>query len=166
MELEIRRATPEQAALASAILTEAAAWLIGRGEKLWEPEWLTPEKLRPVAERGELYLAWLEGEPVGTITLQWEDEPFWPDVPAGESAFFHKLAVRRGVAGHGVSRALVGWALEQARAAGKRYLRMDCAAERPKLRAFYESLGFEYHSDWWLGSFHAARYQLELSGGP
>jgi len=39
---------------------------------------------------------------------------------------------------------------------------MDCAAERPKLRAFYGSLGFEYPSDRWLGSFHAARYQMPL----
>lgn len=34
--MQAQTATPEQAALASAIVTEAATWLIERGEKLWE----------------------------------------------------------------------------------------------------------------------------------
>lgn len=160
--IEIRQATPGEAALASEILSEAASWLIERGEPLWPLDSLTPEKFRPVAERGELYLAWLEGEAVGTISFQWEDQPFWPEAPAGESAFFHKLAVRRKAAGQGVAQALIAWAIEKARAAGMKYLRMDTAFERPKLRAVYEKLGFQYAGEKIVGPFHVALYELAL----
>lgn len=160
--IEIRQATPDEAVIASEILTEAASWLIERSEPLWPLDSLTPEKFGPVAERGELYLAWLEGEAVGTISFQWEDKPFWPDVPAGESAFFHKVAVRRKAAGQGVAQAMIAWATEKARVAGMKYLRMDTAFERPKLRAVYEAMGFEYVGEKQVGQFHVALYELPL----
>ena len=42
--------------MASEILTEAACWLIERGEPLWQPEDLRAELLRPLVETGSLHL--------------------------------------------------------------------------------------------------------------
>jgi GNAT superfamily N-acetyltransferase len=157
----ILRATLADLPAASDILTEAAHWLISINQPLWKPEHVTPEKLLPHAQAGELHLALLDGEPVGTMLLQREDPTYWPHVPAGESAFVHRLAVRRSVAGQGVSRALLDFAETTARAAGKRYLRLDCAT-RPKLRLFYESAGFLPVGQRDMGTYLTALYEKPL----
>lgn len=159
--LEIVCAEPCELKEVCSIMQEAASWLSDSGRQLWTPEQLTPEKLQPLVEAGELYLAKHNGVAMGTMILQWTDRGFWPDVPGGESAFLHKLAVRRSVAGKGVSNAMVAWARATAAQKGKKYLRLDCA-DRRKLREFYESVGFEFHSKRDMGSFHVARYQLIL----
>lgn len=132
------------------------------GQPLWNPVQFTEEWALGAVERGELYLGCQGDEAVGTITFQYEDKTYWPDVLEGESAFFHKLAVRRSAAGSGVSKVLVNWAIEKARAEGKPYLRMDTHFERPKLRAFYESLGFECVGEKTVGEFYVALYEMRL----
>jgi len=148
--------------VASAIVQEAASWLAATGRAMWGPEDYTPEALRPSIEAGELYLAKVNGEPVGTMILQWEDPVYWPDVPRGESAFVHRLAVKRSAAGKGISGALLDWAKGAARQAGRKYLRLDCDPERPRLCAFYESAGFVRHSVRPIEGYLVVRYQLVL----
>jgi len=161
--LRIVQATPADVQVASSILQEAARWLVDTGREMWYPYELTPEQLSPPAEAGELYLAKLDGVPVGTMIFQWDDQLFWPDVPAGESAFFHRLAVRRSVAGQGVSTAMIEWAKAMAAKAGKKYLRLDTDAIRPKLCAIYESFGFNLHSTRQMGRFSVARYEMRIT---
>jgi len=55
---------------------------------------LTFDAITPAISRGEVHLARINGAEVGTFMLQWEDKDFWPDVPMGESAILHRLAVR------------------------------------------------------------------------
>jgi hypothetical protein len=57
---------------------------------------------------------------------------------------------------------MILWAIEKAKAAGMKYLRMDTAFDRPKLRALYESLGFEYVGEKTVGQFHVALYQMPI----
>lgn len=160
--IQILQASPEQAHLAVEILLEAVYWLNAKGEPLWQPDELPLEKFVATAERGELFLAFLEGEAVGTLTFQLEDKPFWPKLKYGESTFFHKVAVRRRVAGQGIARAMIEWAIERSRALGVSHLRMDTAFARPKLRAFYEDLGFVYAGDKMVWPHHVALYELPL----
>ncbi len=160
--VEIARARPGEEEAASAILQEAARWLAATGREMWDPEDFAPDTLRTAASAGELYLARLNGEPVGTMVLQWEDPVFWPEVTAGDSAFVHRLAVKRSVAGTGVSRALLAYAERAARRAGRKYLRLDTDPARPRLCAFYESAGFVRHSVTTVGRYVIARYELAL----
>jgi GNAT superfamily N-acetyltransferase len=152
--------------VASAIVREAASWLAATGRAMWGPEDYTPEALTPAIEAGELYLARVGGEPVGAMILQWEDPLYWPDVPAGESAFVHRLAVRRSVAGKGIAQALLEWAERAARQAGRKYLRLDCDPDRQRLCAFYESAGFVRHSVKRVEGYVVARYQMALDTNP
>ena len=85
-----------------------------------------------------------------------------PDVPQTESAFVHRLAVRRRFAGGGISSALLDWAVERARLLGRDYLRLDCEASRPRLRAFYERFGFRHHSDREVGPYYVSRYEYKV----
>lgn len=161
--LEIARAELADAGVASDVLLEAARWLAETGREMWYPAELTPDKLQPLVEAGELYLARLDGVPVATVVLQWEDREFWPDVAEGESAFLHRLAVRRSVAGTGVSTAIFAWAKAAAAATGRTYLRLDCDGMRPSLCRFYESAGFRLHSRRRMGRYLVARYEMRVS---
>jgi GNAT superfamily N-acetyltransferase len=162
MKIEIRRAGVPDTASVSAVLLEAAEWLRARGMPMWRADELAPERISADVAHGDFFLAECTGEIAGTVKFQLRDDLFWPDLPADEAAFVHRLAVRRRYAGGSVTSALLGWAAERARAQSRRYLRLDCEASRPRLRAVYERLGFHHHSDRAVGPYFVARYELEL----
>jgi GNAT superfamily N-acetyltransferase len=146
----------------SSILSEAAEWLISKGEKLWEPEEVSFEAIGGDVNEGMYSFAVIGERNAGCYRFQTKDIEFWDDVLHDDSAFIHRVAVRREFAGLGVAHTMIGDAKERARALGKRYLRLDCA-DRPKLRAVYERQGFIFHSIRQREPFNVARYQFEIS---
>ena len=159
MSLSIRQAGPGDAAAIEAVLAEAARWLEDAGMPMWLPDEITTAGIAADVARGLFFVAECDGDAAGTIRFQLEDLLFWPDVPHDDSAFVHRLAVRRRFAGHGIASALLRWAVERAAELGKRYLRLDCEAARPKLRRVYEDFGFRWHSDRQVGPHFVARYE-------
>jgi GNAT superfamily N-acetyltransferase len=145
--LTVRTATAEEVDLALELLDEAAAWTAAIGQ----PNWPTPFPRRRVianAEAGELYLASVAGNVVGTVTLLWEDAFFWGDDGTdGRAGYVHRLAVRRTNAGTGLGARLLAWADEQVRAAGRSRLRLDVGSHNRPLRRYYERVGFAYVRD-------------------
>jgi protein-tyrosine phosphatase len=91
-----------------------------------------------VLERGEFYLARVDGEAVGTVALLWQDAAFWGERPP-DAGYVHALAVRRAHAGDGLGAKLLDWAEQQAAGAEREYLRLDCPAENVELRGYYEA---------------------------
>ena len=140
------------------ILIEVAKWLSSIGQPLWKPESLVASRIFPAPDAGIVYLATIDGKPAGTFLLQNEDPVIWSDVPRGEAYYLHKLAVRRRFANQGLARQMLDFAVNETRAAGRRFLRLDCAP-RPKLCRVYESAGFQFHSDRIMGTFQVRRYQ-------
>jgi GNAT superfamily N-acetyltransferase len=163
MSIEVRQAVPADVDTVSAILVEAATWLEGRNMRMWRANELLPERISKDVDEGLFFLAEHTGESAGTIKFQLSDMEFWPDVPENESAFIHRLAVRRRFAGGTVSSALLSWALERTASLGRRYLRLDCEASRPQLRAVYERFGFQHHSDRQVGPYFVSRYEFALA---
>jgi GNAT superfamily N-acetyltransferase len=162
VELDVRRATETELSLVSEVLNEAAAWLDERGEGIWQTDELSPTTLAEEVRAGFYYLGFDARVAAGVLRLTLEDPLFWPEAGPGEAAYVHRLAVRRAFAGTGVSSALLSWAASEAKRRGCSYLRLDCIASRPKLRALYERFGFRHHSDWRVGPYHVARYELGL----
>jgi GNAT superfamily N-acetyltransferase len=153
----IRQALPGDAETVSSILLEAAEWLRERDIPMWRADELSPERIAIDVAEGCFFLARSGGEAVGTIKFQLQDTLFWPDTPAGEAAFVHRLAVRRAFAGGQLSAQLLRWA---ARNLARKFLRLDCEASRPRLRAVYERHGFRHHSDRQVGPYFVSRYEL------
>ena len=118
--------------------------------------------MAPDVEGGLFVLASVDGEPAAVAKFQLSDPEFWPAQPSGESTFIHRLAVRRRYARTGVSSALIDWAVERTRSIGRQYLRLDCDALRPRLRAFYERRGFIFQSEIEVGPHHVARYERRV----
>jgi GNAT superfamily N-acetyltransferase len=162
MHLAIRQAEAADTHVVSEILLEAANWLQREGMPMWRDDELVSERLVQDVNTGLFFLAESGGEAVGTLKFQCSDTVFWPDVQQDESAFVHRIAVRRRFSGTGTSSALLEWAAERAHSLGRRYLRLDCEASRPRLRAVYERFGFRHHSDRHVGPYYVSRYELLL----
>jgi GNAT superfamily N-acetyltransferase len=159
---KVRQAVAEDVKIVSSILREAAAWLDSRGTPMWRANELSAARVRRDVGNGLFFLAKHDGDPAGTIKFQLSDPEFWPDVPQDEAAFIHRLAVRRRFAGGAVSSALMAWAAERTRSIGRGFLRLDCEASRPRLRAVYEAFGFRHHSDRQVGPYFVSRYELRV----
>jgi GNAT superfamily N-acetyltransferase len=162
MQLSIRPAGPQDITIVADILREAARWLEESGRAMWRQGELLPGAVAADVHSGLFFLAAWDGEPTGTIRYQLEDPLFWPDVPQHDSAFVHRLAVRRRFAGGEVSSALLLWAIARTYSLGRRYLRLDCEASRLRLRAVYERIGFRFHSDKQVGPYFVARYEYDV----
>jgi RimJ/RimL family protein N-acetyltransferase len=159
----IRQASPAEAGIVASILTEAAEWLAERGEPLWKAGELAPESLAKDAADGLFYLVWIGDDAAGVFKMQDEDPIFWPDHPQGEAIYLHRIAVRRQHAGGKVLDALIGFARQATIASGRRFLRLDCEASRPKLCAVYEKRGFVKHSERQVGPYFVARFEMETT---
>jgi GNAT superfamily N-acetyltransferase len=160
-DLCISPATPDQIPQAHAIFLNVIQWLNTLGQPLWTPAQVAPDLLLKYVQTGELHLAHLNQTPIGAFLLQYQDPFAWPDVPAGQSAFIHKLAVIRSHAKSGIALSMLDWSRQKAASQGKRFLRLDCAP-RPRLCAFYEKAGFTRHSERQAGPYTLVRYQMEL----
>lgn len=161
--MAIRQAGAQETGKISEVLREAARWLEQCGKAMWRDNELLPERILADVQAGLFYFAECQNKTAGVIKFQLEDALFWPDVPPESSAFVHRLAVKREFAGGGVSSAMLLWAAERARSLDRKYLRLDCEASRPKLRAVYEKFGFRHHSDRQVGPYFVSRYELEIT---
>jgi predicted N-acetyltransferase YhbS len=128
-----------------ALLDEATVWVGERGYEQW-PLPFPRDELAAAVERGDVYVAELDGEVVATVTLLWDDPMYWGNGPP-DAAYVHKLAVSRACAGQRIGSAIVEWADATAAAAGRQFLRLDCLGDNPRIRAYYEQLGFEHRGD-------------------
>lgn len=159
----VRQAVPTDAATVQGMLEEAARWVDALGVVMWDEGELASARVDREIAAGLFFIAEIDGDPAGAVCFQLEDQLFWPDLAGDDSAFLHRLVVRRRYKGHGVSTALMQWAVSRARSIGKTYLRLDTDASRPKLRQLYEGFGFQFHSFRQVGAYYVARYLYPLT---
>jgi GNAT superfamily N-acetyltransferase len=126
------------------ILYEAARWLSSRGINQWPIDGFPRELIAGDISRGEVYLAKRERRAVGTFTLQWSDELFWPGATE-EAGYIHRIAVRRDARGLGVE--LLKFAERATAATGRKLLRLDCFSGNVALCNYYERAGFVRRAD-------------------
>ena len=144
-ESELRVAASSEPELSAAIIEEVAAWGEAEGMPSWSPGSFTgPEsvgvsRLRGDIANGGLYLIWRREHPIGTFSLLESDPIYWPD--GGDAAMYlHRFAVSRGAAGAG--RFAVTWCLRETQRRGRSHVRLDCLADNPRIRRYYERFGF------------------------
>lgn len=158
--MQIRLATPSDSDAICAILKDAASWLEERGMPLWPSSMFNSADIASEMSEHAYYVVDSDDRyAAGCFRFQWSDPDFWPDVPPCDSAFIHRVAIRRSFAGQGLSKMMLDHAKSIVRKSSLSFLRLDCAADRPKLRQVYEQNGFIWHSNRKIGDFSAARYE-------
>jgi protein-tyrosine phosphatase len=166
--LRFRAIAPEELDRVIALLESVSRW----EEELGLPHpWPRPfprERLTEAAERGEVYSIEDEaGTMLGTLTLQWEDLPFWGPRPP-DAGYVHRLAVRREHAGRSIGRRALEWAGTQTRARGRPFLRLDCLVESTRLHQYYGAAGFLPAGEAVVGGLPCRLFEkrLDPSGSP
>ena len=91
--------------------------------------------------RGGLWLAGDADAPIGCVALR-PIEHAIDDVAAGDAAELKRLYVAPAARGSGLGRHLAQTAIEHARNAGYRAIKLDTLARMDAARALYASLGF------------------------
>ena len=145
-----------------AVLEEAAEWLVSKGiVGPWRPGFFSRQAFADQIARDEVYVSRLGEETVGTITLQWEDELFWPG-SSSDAGYVHKLAVRPAYLGRGFGLQMLEWASRTAALARKKCLRLNCLATNTKIRDYYEKAGFTHLNDVEVAGWKFSLYQKNL----
>jgi protein-tyrosine phosphatase len=160
--LRFRAARASDVAVACRILTEATDWEESQGFPAPWPRPFPPEPLLAASERGELFLVEdPAGSPVGTITLQWADVPFWGERPP-DAGYVHRLAIRRHYGGQAIGRRMIEWAGVRTRERGRFKLRLDCLTASEPLHEYYRSLGFQRVGEVTQGGFPCTLFEKPL----
>jgi GNAT superfamily N-acetyltransferase len=143
--VHVRIATVGDVDIVGALMDEATAWVNGLGHEQW-PRPFPRDELAAAVERGEIFVAEEDGDPIATVTVLDADPVYWGERPP-DALYVHKLVVRRDRAGRGLGADPVAWVDARAAECGRRFLRLDCLRDDPGIRAYYERLGFEHQRD-------------------
>lgn len=147
---------------ASEVLTEVAQDLISKGQELCQLERFTPVALKRELVPDTLVTGHISEKPIAVMVLVFHDPLFWPNIKPDESSFVHKLAVLPEYRGQGLAAEMLEHAATQTLAKGINVTRLDCAAERSKLRAFYKKLGYKNVGERQVGPHRAALFEKHL----
>lgn len=139
----IRRATPADVPVLTQIRNDAHAKKVAHGDYAWgkEGDGFSEGWVLNSLSRRAVYVLEQDGSPVGTFSLDWEDEAYW-GVQAPVAGYLHGLSVRKGFNGLGLGRFVIDWCTHQVRQQDRRFVRLGCDARNTRLCAYYESLGF------------------------
>ncbi|MFL5798859.1 MAG: GNAT family N-acetyltransferase [Actinomycetota bacterium] len=168
-ELVIRRAGSAEVDQAARVLEDAIEWAAELGFDSWPPgtfsdpgAWGHGRLLEALDSHG-LFLARRAGETLATFSLLPEDQLFWPDA-VDDGLYLHRFAVRRAHPGAGIGAQCLQFMREEVGRAGHRFLRLDCLAENPGIRRYYERAGFEHRGDTVVNDMRFSLYELDASG--
>lgn len=147
---------------AAAMLSQTVECLNQQGQPLWTKEQVSLPELKQCYPQGSLYFAKQDQHVVGVIFLVDTDSDYWPEYQQNDSLFIHKLAVARDYTGQHIGEAILQCVKALALKEGKTWLRLDCHAKRPKLKAFYEKFGFQFVDKKIVDALEVSRYQLRV----
>ena len=143
-ELRVVRAQPPDLERYLRLLEEVAAWLRASGLNHWNTgdyQGFTHYFGASIG-RGEVHLAILGGDLVGTLRLLEQDDIVWPEIRTSDGLYVYNLAIDRAWSGRGLGLRLLEFASDRVRSMGKEYLRLDCLADNAFLQHYYENAGF------------------------
>ncbi|ALG07515.1 GNAT family N-acetyltransferase [Kibdelosporangium phytohabitans] len=127
---------------------EAVAWMVSRGNTEqwgtlpWSANPARLERMRGILAEGDLWVAELDGEPVGVLIVSDKPDPHIP--PAGEPEVYVRLLLTsRRHAGKKIGSQLLDKAVSVARERGVSLVRVDCyRGEDGELVGYYERNGY------------------------
>jgi len=159
--LEVREARTGDLDAVLSILEDVARWMVCQRIEGWTPGSFPRRRIAEIIGCGEMYLASLAGQAVGTFALQWSDEVTWGKVP-NDAGYVHGLAIRRDFTGRELGRELLGWSENRVSLSGRKYLRLDCTAENEALNAYYRRAGFDYRGRAMVRGLEVSLYEKRV----
>ncbi|AHH15753.1 acetyltransferase (GNAT) family protein [Nocardia nova SH22a] len=149
MTIRIRQARPADLGTICRLRLRRTVWLAARGSDQWtrQGRGLPIEQFARVVARavadGETWIAEVDGEPAGTVTVNDRADPgLWSPGELADAVIVHYMIVDLRFAGCGVGTALLGHAAALARARSRNYVRLDAWTANTDLHEYYRANGF------------------------
>ena len=146
--MQIRTGTLADADDVLVMLDDAVDWLVSQGRtgqwgtEHWTADPRKVERVLALIGEGDLWIAEIEGKPVGAILLNESPMPYIEPLEERE-LYVRLLITSREHKGKGIGGELVAHARAEAQRRGIALLRVDCyAGDDQSLIGFYESVGF------------------------
>lgn len=141
MDISLRSATLNDISTILEILNNGTRNKIRRGDLAWGMTDHNPEAIRTMVANGLFYLAFDGTTPVGTCALARQDDSMWGKQPP-DASYIQRFAVAAGYSGQNVGGQILDLIVDELTQNGRHYLRIAVPSGNPKLRAYYESHGF------------------------
>lgn len=141
-EINIDTAQEEDAAVIAEVLSDASEYKLSLGDIVWGKDGWSEQEVKDYMSESIFYLVKQDGQIIGTVSLQWDDERNWGAQPP-VAGYLHRLAIKDGYRGQNIGKKVIDWAESQVAERGRHYLRLDCEEKNTKLCSYYEDLGFQ-----------------------
>ncbi|MFJ2665127.1 GNAT family N-acetyltransferase [Nocardia fluminea] len=149
MTVRLRPATLGDLPLICRLRVQRTAWLTARGSD----QWTVAGRGRPIEifacavgralDRGETWIAEVDGEPAGTITVNQRADPgLWSAWELAESVIVHFMIVDLRFAGQQVGRRMLAHAARLADQKHRDWVRLDAWTANRELHDYYRRAGF------------------------
>ncbi|MFT8315387.1 MAG: GNAT family N-acetyltransferase [Clostridium sp.] len=160
--MEIVNVNANNIELFSNVLMESAKWLDSIEQSMWKIKDLTVNELLKKYDINEMKLCYEDGNLIGVYILQWYDSLFWAELKKNDSGILHKLAVCREYSKMGYGKKIIGSAELLCKNHDVNSLRLNCGTSRPRLRNFYESVGFKMVDRVFIDDRDQIRYKKSI----
>ncbi|RDI64501.1 GNAT family N-acetyltransferase [Nocardia pseudobrasiliensis] len=149
MTLRVRQAGMADLGTICRLRLERTAWLAERGWDQWtrQGRGLPIERFARAVGRAvraeETWIAEIDGEPAGTITVNDRADPgLWSPGEIADAVIVHYMIADVRFSGHGLGSALLAHAAAVARAKHRTWVRLDAWTTNTGLHAYYLRAGF------------------------
>ncbi|GAA1494355.1 GNAT family N-acetyltransferase [Curtobacterium herbarum] len=143
--LMVERADAADVPAAQTLIDEARGWLRSRGIDQWQDA-VPDAVLLADVRQGRLFVVRDDRAVVAMVTVSDADVETW-GTDSSPALYVHRLAVARRCRGSHIGQRLLSWVEARAEGSGAAFVRLDCAADNPGLRRFYEQQGFQHVRD-------------------
>jgi GNAT superfamily N-acetyltransferase len=162
MDVNLRQVRDTEFDEVYGILHENATWLLSKGIFQWPLDWL--ESIRPdihaSIEAGLFQAVDIDNSLAAVLEIKFAPELLWGN-NQDEALYIHKLAIQRKYSDRGLGRHIIELIKSKARQKNISLLRLDCVAHNDKLRAYYESCGFNLKDIVDVGEVDLAMYEYQ-----
>lgn len=149
MTTVFRRAGLGDLGLICRLRVQRTAWLTARGSDQWTvagrglPIEIFARAVGRSLDAGETWIAEVDGEPAGTITVNDRADPgLWSDRELAHALIVHFMIVDLRFAGQRLGHRMLAHAGEIAHRAGRDWLRLDAWTTNTDLHEYYRRAGF------------------------
>jgi ribosomal protein S18 acetylase RimI-like enzyme len=145
--MQIRLATLEDLVSVTALVRRVVPLMRAESNQQWDDSYPNPDVFGRDIERGQLWVAEIDGRIAGVVAITSDPEPDYiqADWDHTEAALVvHRLAVDPEFRGAGVARALMLQAEDVARSQGIRAIRIDTNSENQATLRLFPGLGYRF----------------------
>lgn len=162
-------ATEHNVHLALNMLDASAQWLKQKGIHQWQSP-LPASFVAFMHEETAARRVWFarageDDSPIATFRTADHDLTRWQDDGHDDALYVYALALRQDLHGQGAGAKVIDHIRALAEVRERDWLRLDCWALNPRLRAYYAAQGFSYAGDILDDGFPLSRYQVRIPSG-